>query len=129
MSAGAHLGNVAGWPDRVGAHVGGLVAHVHDALHHQIMGCLLAAGNLGGDVAGGNPGHLFGHVAGLGKVHRHRRLLYRWQGNGNTGRIDFGKLRVSIVGVHRDEALGVGEASGIGHGADPGEWRDDQRVA
>ena len=73
------------------------------------MARLLAAGDLGGDVAGGDLGHLLGHVPGLGEVHRDRRCLDGWERDGDADGIDVLEVLVPVVGVDGDESLGVAE--------------------
>ena len=87
----------------------GLVTHIQNALGAQFAADLGAAQDVGGDVVAGDHRHLPGRVTGLGKIDRCRSHLHRGKGDRNAGGIDFRMVLRAVVGVHRDDPLGIAE--------------------
>ncbi len=123
------MGYIAWRSYRVSDDVSTLIAHIHDALGHQLVCDLLLSQNVCCNVVRGDPGHLLGHVASFREVHRYRGILDRRQGDSDADRIDIVEFLVSVILIDRNEALWVAKTGRFRDGCHAGQrWNDERKL-
>ena len=81
--------------------MGSFIAHIHNALGHQLVGRLLLAENVRCNVFRGDSGHLLSHMACLREVHRHGCFLNRRQRDGDADCVDIVEVFVAVIFIDR----------------------------